>query len=329
MYFRWVNIKSLSYITERRPAMAYSAKVLADSISEASHRISTLEVTFPRFVLAEFNTHRVFSRNSASSRAIPIEKQLERIKQDPFIPVYWGENQRGMQALREAGITTRVKSEREWLIARDMQVERVEKLLSFNLHKQIPNRLLEPFMWHTVVVTSTEWSNFYALRANPDAQPEIQVAAELMLEEYEASQPQLIGDGQWHTPLIQPDELQWATDNPEGAVRVSSARSARTSYLTHSNVRDISADLELYERLGDGGHMSPFEHVARPLSVDEWHMRKAAANAAVRSVRRKISTVAPHVLEQLKESLLFDGNFRGWHAHRKDLPFESDFSLRP
>lgn len=309
--------------------MAYSAKVLADSISEAGYRLTTLEVTFPRFVLAEFNTHRVFSRNSASSRAIPVDKQLERIKQDPFVPVFWGENQPGMQALREAGITTRVKSAKEWLAARDAAVEQVEKLLALNLHKQIPNRLLEPFMWHTVVVTATEWSNFYALRANADAQPEIQVAAEMMLEVYDASTPKLVSDNEWHTPLIQDDEATWAHVNPDEAVKVSSARSARTSYLTHANVRDVTQDIRLYDRLGDGGHMSPFEHVARPVSQDEWHMRKAAMKAAARSAKRDNSKVESHVLEQLLTSLHFDGNFRGWHAHRKDLPFENDFSMRP
>ncbi|HEU4830797.1 MAG TPA: FAD-dependent thymidylate synthase [Candidatus Saccharimonadales bacterium] len=309
--------------------MAYSARVIADSVSGAGFRLTSLEVCLPRFVLAEFNTHRVFSRNSASSRAIPVHKQLERIKTDPFIPVYWGENQSGMQALREAGITIRVKSEREWLVARDYAVEQVEKLLALNLHKQIPNRLLEPFMWHTVLATSTEWSNFYALRVNSDAQPEIQVAAELMKEEHDKSVPQLVRDGEWHTPLIQEDELQWASENEAEAVKVSSARSGRLSYMTHNNVRDTGEDIKMYNNLEERGHMSPFEHVARPISEDEWQMRKMAQNAAKRSAARQSSTVEQHVLDQLVASLEFDGNLRGWHAHRKDMQYESDFSLRP
>lgn len=309
--------------------MAYEARVVADSVSENGYRLTTLEVCFPRFVLAEFNTHRVFSRNSASSRAIPVHKQLERIMTDPFVPVFWGENQKGMQALREAGITTRVKSQKEWLLARDAAVAHVEKLLSFDLHKQIPNRLLEPFMWHTVLVTSTEWSNFYALRANADAQPEIQVAAELMREVYVNSEPQIVREGEWHKPLIQEDELEWAADNETDAVRVSSARSARLSYLTHNNVRDTSDDLKMFSRLEEGGHMSPFEHVARPISTDEWRMRKLAQNAAKRSAQRASSSVETRTLMQFVDAMEFDGNLRGWHPYRKDMPYESDFSLRP
>ena len=160
--------------------MAYDAKIVADSVSEVGDRLTTMEVTFPRMVLAEFNTHRVFSRNSASSRAIPVEKQLQRIMDDPFIPVWWGRKQSGMQADHELEGDGLVQAKAEWLAARDSAVGHVQRLLELGLHKQITNRLLEPFMWHTVIVTATEWSNFFALRANPMAQPEIRVIAEMM-----------------------------------------------------------------------------------------------------------------------------------------------------
>lgn len=286
--------------------MAYEAKILLDSISEAGDRLTTMEVTFPRFVLAEFNTHRMFSRNSASSRAIPVEKQLARIKDDPFVPTYWGRNQPGMQASAAFDDEYTVEILKgEWLQARDSAVEQVGKLLYLGLHKQITNRLLEPFMWHTVIVTSTEWSNFFALRANPDAQPEIREIAVMMKDIYAASTPQLVKQGNWHMPLIQSDEAGWATANPEDAHKVSAARCARVSYLTHDGKRDVSKDLELYERLTSGGHMSPLEHGATP--------------SFYHSEPSDFGDVFP-----LQGS--WHGNFRGWKQLRKFVPNESDFS---
>src|SRR5487761_1175166 len=195
--------------------MAYEAAVLLDSANNHDERLTTFEVTFPRVVLAELNTHRMLSRNSASSRAIPVTKQLQRVLEDPFMPVYWGINQSGMQAEAELSEEEQVIAEAEWLLQRDYAVlgavaltggldqikdtalkERVEALqdargykhdpLPTPVHKQIANRLLEPFMWHTAIVTATDWRNFFALRANPSAQPEIQRAAYLMRDVYDA-----------------------------------------------------------------------------------------------------------------------------------------------
>lgn len=285
--------------------MAYSAAILLDSVSEANVRLTTMEVTFPRMVLAEFNTHRTFSRNSASSRAIPFAKQLERITKDPVIPVHWGKNQPGMQAHEELSPELRETARQDWLVARDFATLQAQELHRSGVHKQVVNRLLEPFMWQTVIVTATEWSNFFALRANPDAQPEIRTIAEMMQELYWSNQPKHLGLGQWHLPLIQPDELEWALANIELACKVSAARCARVSYLTHDGRRDIEADVVLYDRLVSGGHMSPLEHVATPcphaccdrnavpvLGQEQWH-----------------------------------GNFRGWKQLRKFVPHEHDFSL--
>lgn len=283
--------------------MAYSAKVIADSVSEVGCRLTTLEVTFPRMVLAEFNTHRMFSRNSASSRAIPVEKQLKRIMDDPFVPIHWGRNQPGMQADLELNGLEQISAKRTWLRARDAAVEQVHHLLELGVHKQIANRLLEPFMWHTVIVTATEWSNFFALRANPDAQPEIRRAAELMHEAMNASVPQLVKAGEWHLPLIQPDELDWARRNIDEAIKVSIGRCARVSYLTHEGTRDHAKDIELYERLVGSGHMSPLEHVATPN-----YFRDSDGN------------------EEWEGESPWSGNFYGWLQFRKTISYESDFS---
>lgn len=272
--------------------MSYSAKIIADSFSEYGNRLTTMEVTFPRMVLAEFNTHRMFSRNSASSRAIPVEKQLKRVMEDPFIPVHFGANQSGMQANAELHGVARVHAKEEWLAARDSAVKHVKHLLALGLHKQITNRILEPFMWHTVIVTATEWSNFFALRAHKDAQPEIRVIAEMMKDIYESYEPKLLAKGEWHLPFVQPDEYDGTFEFSQSARQISAARCARVSYLTHDGVRDLESDFLLYDRLVERGHMSPLEHVA-----------------------------TPDVLGQ------FYGNFPGWKQFRKLIPNEHDFSL--
>lgn len=276
--------------------MAYSAKIVADSVSKSGHRVTTMEVTFPRMVLAEFNTHRMLSKNSASSRAIPIAKQLDRIKSEPVLPVYWGANQSGMQAFAELDESAQKAAKTEWLSARDDAVRHAEKLLEIGLHKQLVNRILEPFMWHTVIVTGTEWSNFFALRANEMAQPEIRTIAEMMRDAYENSEPKQLRNDEWHMPLIQPEEFDGTFEKTDDARKISAARCARVSYLTHDGKRDLEADLTLYTRLTSGGHMSPLEHVARPMTDDELHEEE------------------------------FRGNFRGWVQLRKLVPNEDDYS---
>jgi hypothetical protein len=273
--------------------MAYSAKIIADSISEFGDRLTTMEITFPRMVLAEFNTHRMFSRNSASSRAIPVEKQLERIMNDPFIPSYWGKNQSGMQANEELDEESQLRARDAWIMARDEAFIQAKKMMSLGVHKQITNRILEPFMWHTVIVTATEWSNFFALRAHEDAQPEIRTIAETMKALYAVSEPVKREVGDWHLPYIQDEERDGIWEHSILACKVSAARCARVSYLTHDGVRDLKADLALYERLVSGGHMSPLEHVAVPQ----------------------------------EPGITSGSNFRGWLQFRKTIINEHDFSL--
>lgn len=307
--------------------MAYACTVLADSVSPAGHRITTFDVTFPRLVLAEFNTHRVFSRNSASSRAIPVATQLRRVLEDPYVPAAFGTNQPGMQAGPDLDGDRDARARHEWLAARDSAVAHVlglvmdpslvpagathEQLLELvdhlkaqiaakdipgdwlNVHKQLANRLLEPFMWHTLIVTSTEWDNFFHLRAHADAQPEIQEIARMMLAAHEASTPREVAYGEWHLPLIGANggDAADAELSGEELLKIATGRCARVSYLTHAGSRDPSADLVLHDRLLESGHLSPFEHPARPLRPEEGE---------------------------------FSGNFRGWRPYRKDIPHEWD-----
>jgi thymidylate synthase ThyX len=227
-----------------------------------------MEVTFPRFVLAEMNTHRSFSRNSASSRAIPTSKILERVENDPVLPVEWGRNQPGMSASEVLTPEDEEEAKRAWLDARDAAVDQAQRLSHLKVHKQVVNRLLEPFLWHTVIVTATEWDNFFELRCAPNAQPEIREAALRMRAARDVSTPQRVGPGEWHLPFIQPDERSLDIETRK---KISAARCARVSYLTHAGKREIEKDLDLYDRLRGDRHLSPFEHVATPASDVAFH----------------------------------------------------------
>lgn len=235
----------------------FKAEVILDSISPAGKRLITMELTYPRFIHAEFMTHRMFSRNAASSRAIPTRKMVKMVEENPAMPIFWGKNKRGMSPVKE--IEDIEQAEKVWLAARDDAVDWALNLYDLGAHKQIVNRILEPWKFITVICTATEWSNFFALRDHADAQQEIAHLARMMREAQDNSTPV---ERLWHTPYIQEDEGDLSNIIK---CRVSAARCARVSYLTHDGVRSIKKDLELHNRLLNGsghGHWSPFEHVA-------------------------------------------------------------------
>lgn len=272
--------------------MGFEAQIVCDSIASGV-RLTTMVVTFPRIILAEFNTHRMFSRNSASSRAIPVERRMEQVYADPFVPEVFAANRPGMQAGDILGENVESLSREKWYTACRHALAAAKGLCDLGVHKQWANRLLEPFAWHTVVVSATEWDNFWALRCHPDAQPEMQTIARLMRDAYRSSTPRECQPGDYHLPFVNPDE------GLEGhaAAQVSIARAAAVSYERHL-AHDIDADVKRYERLLSSGHMSPFEHVARVSKRD----RRAGGNP-------------------------FFGNFRlPWVQHRKMLPGEAVFS---
>ena len=245
------------------PAGGPRAEVICDSVSPDGVRLTTIEVTLHRFVLAELNTHRVFSRNSASSRAIPVKRQLDAVRQHPAVPFEFGANQRGMQAGPPLTGEDHDRALTAWLEARDAAVAATERLLDLGVHKQVANRILEPFIWHTVIVTATEWDGFWQQRCSPLAQPEIRAAADAMRAAYDRSTPVEVAADDWHTPYLRDDERDLDLETRK---RVAAARCARVSYLTHDGRRDLSADEQLYERLvtADPPHWSPLEHVATP-----------------------------------------------------------------
>lgn len=247
--------------------MSITATVIADSVSPGGKRLTTMVWRYPRFIHSEIMTHRMFSRNAASSRAIPVKKMLEQVLNDPAIPVYWGKNQAGMQAREELSPEEIEQAKEKWFTARDLAVEQVEGLVALGLHKQIANRILEPWMWMVSVVTATEWGNFYALRRHPDAQPECKAIADAAYEAHAASTPKLVMEGDWHLPFVTEDELNntlFALGEVVWA-KISAARCARVSYLNHDGTSPVlKKDLELHDRLIAAPHASPFEHPATP-----------------------------------------------------------------
>ena len=205
-----------------------------------------MEVRYPRFIHSEVMTHRVFSRNAASSRAIPIKKMISAVREDPAMPVFWGKNQSGMAAREEISDGARRLAEAEWHHALVNALASAERLSSsdIDLHKQIVNRILEPFAWITVIITATEWANFFTQRTHPDAQPEIQRIAELMLAEYRASRPQAVPIGGWHTPLIQEDEQRLPAETLQqisvSALRAGFVSDPRREARSHQGRRALS-----------------------------------------------------------------------------------------
>lgn len=305
-----------------------SVQIIKDSInSKTDDRLTTFILTFPRFILAEFNTHRILSRNSASSRAIPSKKIIEMITTEPAMPEFWGKNQSGMQAYEELDdiikkdflicydeyqdkYLTSNKTEKElakyyWLEARDQAIKSSEKLIKLGIHKQIANRILEPWFNMTVLVSGTEWENFFALRAHKDAQPEFRVLAEMMLEEYNKNIPKIrvprdLDPAEWSYNLdLTKANLDWhipfGDKMPEGLskldkIKVAIARAARLSYLTFDGEMNIEKDFDIYNRLLNSNpkHASPGEHIAFPIIESK-----------------------------------FVGNFKGWYSFRKLLPNEN------
>lgn len=334
--------------------MPFKARVVLDSVNPCGNRLTTMEVTYPRFIHSEILTHRDRARNSASSRAIPWKRwkqgknqilgvpdeehlddlvdkcMFKMIMTEPVIPIKFGREQKGMQSGDNLEGEQLKEAHRIWIAARDAAVAFADELADLGVHKSICNRLTEPFMWITVVMTATEWRNFYRLRCHPAAEPHFNHIANMMRDVMGRSNPQRLEEGEWHLPYLITEEMMALTDTTDqgwvrimqlnnalppsfmeeckGRVlrdgeikmeyykRISTARCARVSYLTHDGVPNIEADLKLANTLirppGDADeeimHASPFEHIAEAMSVN-----------------------------------LGSGPFRGWKQYRKEFKNEN------
>lgn len=300
-----------------------SAQIIADSISPSGKRITTFVLIFPRIILSELNTHRAFSRSSASSRAIPARRVQEMIALDRFNPLKWMKEHTGMQgtkyfdgtcsqefgtldpcfngpAFKDVPATDHLED--LWREAAGDALRHSQKMTAHGVTKQISNRLLEPFMWHTALVTATDFGNFFSLRAHEAAEIHLQELAFKMLAAYNDSMPKALDFGHWHIPFGHAfdgqklnqvaSELSVGRMTFEDAIlqaklMIATARCARVSYMNFEGKDDYAADIELFYKLREMGHWSPFEHCAQA------------------------------VLQMTK------GNFDGWKQFRADQPNEN------
>lgn len=282
-----------------------SAKIIKDSISPAGKRITTFELEYPRFIHAELLTHRVFSKNSASSRAIPVKDMLKLVWNNPAMPVHWGKYQSGMTAKEEVTGWRLWLSKKLWVFFSKVSCVCAWTLWKTGLAKQLVNRLVEWCGHIKVVLTSTEWDNWYNLRWHPDAQPEICALAESMLIEHNASTPTKLGLDDWHLPYIYTyvgehngniikfysTDYDMSDEGPDDifdldtAKKISASLCAQTSYRKSDD--SVDKAIKLYDRLVTSKpvHASPFEHQAKPL----------------------------------EDPKAMSGNFFGWFQHRKEI----------
>lgn len=264
-------------------------KIVCDSVNETTgDRITTFLLEYPRIILAEMLTHRLFSRNTASSRAVPVDRMLERLTQKSYSPEVWGKNQKGMQASESVSEDLGHIADIYWDAARDSAIRNSEQLRKLGVHKQIANRLTEPFQIIQCVVTATQYKNFFKLRNHPAAQPEIRELADKMQFYYNNHDPKVLSVGEWHMPFAENESYALET-----LKQISVARCARASYyIKEEQGFDIQKDLDLAEKLMTSGHLSPFEHVAVALP-----------------------------------ERVMCGNFVGWLQHRKFFENESNGDL--
>jgi len=273
-------------------------KIEKDSIAPSGIRLTTFVLKYPRFIHSEFMTHRLFSRNASSSRAIPLNKQIEEIEKEIAYPLNFRKNKAGMQAGESLSLDQQVKANILWEFACQNAIrsaKMINKICPEGVHKQYLNRLLEPFSHISVIVTSTDFDNFFALRCHKDAQPEIEKLAKKMYVEYKSSKPEVLRAGEWHLPFVSEMDKMELTHTQQ--MQKSVACCARVSYNNHDGTNPtIEQNETLYNRLLGSSpiHASPAEHQAMAVGDKD----------------------------------ILSGNFKGWIQFRKTLENERIFKFK-
>jgi len=313
-----------------------SAEIVADSISEQGKRITTYVLEYPRIVHSEMLTHRLFSRNAASSRAIPVNSMIDLVNNSPAAPVHWGKNQSGMQAKEELEQPNKERVQALWKEAADFAASQADKMNLELAHKQIVNRILEPFQMIRVVCTATEYDNFFYLRYHADSQPEIAELARVMWEVREQSEPELLFPGEWHVPFVSTVKKQLAAYDSDGncigdfvrqyfiedenhnkfiltleeALKISASCSAQVSYRKADT--SLEKALSIYDKLVTMKpcHASPLEHQATPMDMHTWEFESYEAG----DVWDEGTTHCD------KNGKLWSGNFKQWAQYRQLIP---------
>lgn len=314
-----------------------SAEVICDSISSEKKRLTTFVLRYPKFIHGEFMTHRVLSRNASSSRAVPVAKLLQEVREDALRagPVFWGAEQKGMQASESLSLDARKDAENLWRDAAISAAHHAEALSRLGVHKNIANRILEPFSHINVVATATEWDNFFGLRLHKDAQPEMRALAEEMWRSFDQSWPETLQPGEWHLPFV--DQSDWASHQIEQGdrgveynfealrddmIKVSVARCARVSYTSFETKKrsTVEEDIKLHDRLLAMQpksllpmplHASPAEHQATPDVMTADERGGGSPSEALSDWPGGWACPRDH------------GNFVGWRQYRKMLPNEA------
>lgn len=299
-----------------------SATIIAHSKSAVDGKeIITYELEYHRYIHSELMTHRTFSRNAASSRAIPVSKMIDLVRTSPATPIHWGKNQAGMQADKEIENVNGSGIEKWW---KDCAIqacnEAHEMTTNLGLHKQITNRLLEPFQMIKVVVTATEWDNFFWLRFHKAAQPEIQELARCMLVAKKRSVAEVLQVGEWHTPYVDhwrdEDGLKYILEDEDGqgffcniqdALKVSASCCAQVSYRKTDDSLEKADKVWQMLTTDERTHSSPTEHQATPIKamptsfgmdLDAWDIPDGVTHIDV------------------DDGNCWSNNFCGWIQHR-------------
>jgi thymidylate synthase ThyX len=290
-----------------------TARVILDSVTRHGERLTTVEATYPLCIHAQLLRHRMLSRCVSSARAIPVSEMVEMVRKSPFVPEHWGANKPGMVAGDE--IADPAEARAVWLDGAEHAIRTAERLAALGVHKQHANRVLAPYLWATEILTATDWANLYHLRCHGDAQPEAQAAVAAVRDAMAESIPIGLEPGEWHAPFD-------AKDRP----LVSAGRVARGSVRRASEDSDAEKDGARAERMLRDGHMSPFEHTARAMTLDErdvYRMHRVTLIDGTMADSRDLSEFAPGEIASV-HTTHHCANFDGWIQLRRGLRREWD-----
>ena len=305
-----------------------TAKVICDSVSEQGIRLTTFEIEYPRIVMSEFNTMRAISKNSSSSRAIPVSKMLEHTKNTNLKPIYFGSKKSGMQAGDELEGEDLQYAKSTWESALHSMVHSAKILDDLGVAKEVTNRLVEPFQLVKVVCTATDWDNFFNLRLHPDSDPNICMLAYKMYEAMQESKPIVLKVGEYHLPYINvgwngKGEMCYADEGfdfieLEQAVKLSVASCASVSYRTEGMTLE-KAD-KIFDMLikAEVVHRSPLEHIATPI-------KQTCGVVGVNEIHPE--TWEQGITHMNRQGQLCSGNLRGWIQYRHLLPNNTNWSF--
>lgn len=297
-----------------------TAQIVADSINiHTGDRLTTFVLEYPRFIHAEILTHKMLAKNSQSSRAVPVKNVLS-VNNDFVRPIVWGKNKSGMSSDEVLNVTEQAFAENLWNKAANHAFEMSAALSEVGLHKQWANRLTEPFSRIKVVISGTEWDNFFWLRIDPAAaQPEIVELATKMKELYDSNKPEMLFDGDWHLPYINTD-IKFNSDLPkrvyldsngneldiEEALKISASCCAQVSYRKLDDSKDKA--LDIYNKLFNGPkpHYSPTEHQGMAFKPNQlWYSDSVLWKQGISHMDR--------------QDQFWSGNLKGFIQYRKIL----------